>query len=389
MSRSLSWGQSLILGIFVLIIVSLGTLELIRIGNKQGAFPNSFELAVLVADAVDVEKGTVVKIRGVEAGQVIAVEYLDEDEMKENSSNKRDSFGVRLRLNLGEKFRNRLYKDCTAQIVARGLLGTNIVNIYPGHAEQGLLTSYEIRAKSGADLNDVSDKLYQVAEQTQGLLKDIQSSTGTIARLVKEDDLYQDLRQITSNTKTLLQQVNTSVGSVQKELEGVRDFVRQGIDATGAIKQNAEAIKGMPLIRNYVEDAPTLLVRPDFNQEKRSFVDADLFEPNRAVLTSTAKESLTLVAQWLNQQKVYNSEIVVVSFLDPKNPDFTYAGAKKLTEKRSEVIVEFLREQGVHKISFWTRRKVTPLGMGKDLSPVVDKSPLPPSRCEIILFTPA
>jgi phospholipid/cholesterol/gamma-HCH transport system substrate-binding protein len=34
------------------------------------------------------------------------------------------------------------------------------------------------------------------------------------------------------------------------------------------------------------------------------------------------------------------------------------------------------------------RRKVTPLGMGTGASPVVEPEKLPPSRVEVLLFTP-
>jgi len=92
----------------------------------------------------------------------------------------------------------------------------------------------------------------------------------------------------------------------------------------------------------------------------------------------------------LNSTKSKNSEVVVVSFMDPETRDVTMAGAKTLTQKQAETVVEFLRVQGVHKMGWgaWSRRKVTALGMGTASSPVVEKAPLPPSNTQILLYIP-
>jgi hypothetical protein len=46
-------------------------------------------------------------------------------------------------------------------------------------------------------------------------------------------------------------------------------------------------------------------------------------------------------------------------------------------EEYAKAIAEYLKERGVHKMGYVTRRKITPIGQGFDPSPVVEKDPLP------------
>jgi len=123
MSRSLSKFQAAFLGLLVLLIGATAVYALSQIGEKQGLFSRSFEVCVVVADAAGVDKGTPVNLRGIEAGQVVAVEYPETDD---------GSPSIRLRLSVRDQYRGRIYNDARVRIVGRGLLGTNVLAIDPG-----------------------------------------------------------------------------------------------------------------------------------------------------------------------------------------------------------------------------------------------------------------
>ena len=171
-------------------------------------------------------------------------------------------------------------------------------------------------------------------------------------------------------------------------MDGLKTFVRTGQEAVTAIKQDAEAVKSLPIIRNYVEDHVSALVRPDCERDRVVYMPEDLFEPNTSILTDSGRARLNEVGAWLNAQHQKHSDVVVVAFGDPKSPDQTAASSRTLTKKQAEAISEYLKERGVHKMGYVTRRKITPIGLGFDPSPVVEKDPLPASRIEIILFVP-
>lgn len=392
MTRTLSRYQSIRLGLVVIVCLTLGVWGLFRVTAKSGLWSDGYELTVVTADAQDVEAGTPVRVRGIEAGRVTNVEYADEE--------------VRIRMRLDGKFRDKIYADASAGVQTKGMLGASVVDIKPGTTKAGPLSEPVIHAKRTPDLVEVTTKLASVADRADAVLKDVQDGKGTLPKLLKDDDIYKDLKAASTDTKKLVRNldetttalrgdaqktmkgVGESVDAVRNELEGLKTFVRSGQEAVTAIKQDAEAIKAMPIVRSYVDDPVSALVRPDCEKDRVVYSPDDFFEPGTSVLTESGKAKLSECAAWLNGQQQKKSEVVVASFADPKNKDLTAASARTLTKKQAETIVEFFKDQGVHKMGYVTRRKVTAVGQGFDPSPVVEKDPLPVARVEVILFVP-
>jgi outer membrane protein OmpA-like peptidoglycan-associated protein len=349
-------------------------------------------LTVVAADAQDVEPGTPVRVRGVEAGRVSRVDYADDE--------------VLINVRLDGKFRDKIYADSTAMVQTKGVLGVSIVDIKPGTSQAGPLAEPVIHAKPAPDLAEVTAKLSSVATRVDVVLKEVQEGNGTLPKLLKDDAIYKDLKSASADTKSLVKNldatttalrgdaqktlhgVNESVEAVRGELEGIKTFARNGQEAAAAIKQDAEAVKAMPIVRNYVEDNVSTLVRPSCDRERVVYTSDEFFEPGTAILTDTGRARLNECAAWLNWQHQKNSEVVVASFADPKSAGLTAPGARVLTKKQAEAVAEYLKDRGVHKMGYITRRKITPVGHGFDPSPVVEKDPLPTTRIEVILFIP-
>jgi hypothetical protein len=94
------------------------------------------------------------------------------------------------------------------------------------------------------------------------------------------------------------------------------------------------------------------------------------------------------VVEWLRGGHHKDAEVVVAALCDPNDATQTPASAGELTKKQAEAVVEFLKGHGAHKMGWWSRRTMTPLGLGTGPSPVVEKDPLPPSYLQVLLFTP-
>lgn len=392
MNRSLTRRQSATLGFVVFLCLTIGIWGLFRVTDRNGVWSKGYEVTIVAADAQDVAPGTPVRIRGIEAGKVTQVEYAGDD--------------VHIRLKLDQQFRDKLHADASATVQTKGIMGASVVDIRPGTTKAGPLPEPVIYAKPAPDLAEVTAKLSSVANRVDSVLQDVQAGKGTFAKLLKDDAIYNDLKAAATDSKklvknldetttalrgdaqTTMRNVDKSVTAVHAELDGLKTFVRTGQEAVTAIKQDAEALKSMPLIRNYVEDHVAALVRPDFHKERIIYGPHGLFEPNSSILTEDGKNYLNACADWLNDNKPKNSEIVVAGFADPKSPDLTGPAARLLSKKHAEAVAEYLKERGVHKMSVVSRRKVLALGFGFDPSPVVEKDPVPASRVEVILFVP-
>ncbi len=379
MSQSLARWQQVVLGLVVLAAVGLGGVGVARIAAKQGLWADTVDLAVGFPEVHDVSPGAPVRIRGVDAGQVVAIDYPDADT---------PGAAVTLKLRLDAKFADRLYADATVRIHSTGLLGAKVIAISPGTPAAGKLASNHLTGTVPPDLADAAAKLRDTATEAELLLKEIRASNGTVSKLLKDDDLYRDLKGVTADAAGFLKRADQAVAAVEAEIPGVRAFVRDGQATLGSIKAGTDAFQRMPLIRGYVENAVPILVRPAQKRERMVYAAADLFEANTAVLTDGGRTHLQAVAGWLKGVKNDKAEVVAAALCDPAARDQTTDGAAELTRKQAEAVVEFLKSQGVHKLGWWTRRTMTPLGLGMGPSPVVEAGPLPASRVEVILYSP-
>ncbi len=339
MSRTLSRWQALILGVAILLTLSLSAVGLFAVGSRQWLWQDTFQLRIGFPGVRGVEVGTRVRVKGRDAGEVEAVELPMSP-----------SGQVMVRLKLDRKLRGLIRADAEAQIVAEGMVGGKVIEINPGsEAEPPIADDAIIAAKPTAELSDLLGQFGKVLEGIE---------EGSLGKLAKNDEAYQELLKA----------------------------VRQAQGALQSVKQNADAMKEMPLVRNYVKDPVKELIRPECERHRRWFNESDLFEPGRAILTDQGRQHLDELVPWLEGLKHKGSEVVVAAFATPDTePDW----AKGLTQKQSESVVAYLtNHHRVQKMGWFSKRKVSPVGCGAWPSPVPETPPLPAPRLEVVVFVP-
>lgn len=400
MSQSLSRWQAIFLGLVTLTAVAFGVYGLSRIAAKQGLWNDTVEVTAGFPEAHDITPGTPVRIRGVDAGQVIAIEYPDHDGPNAE---------VTIRMRLQSKFAQRLYADATAHIYGNGVFGAKVISIQPGDPNTGALANGRLRGVKPFGMEDAVAEVRDLAKQAKGtaaevkqlasearetvaaakgFITGIEESNGTFAKLIRDDDLYEDARGTLSDLRKLLGRADKAVGHIEGEMTNMRSLVADGRDTLKSVKQGSDALGKLPVVRNYVEDSVALLVRPTMHRERWNYDTKDLFEPGTATLTNTGRAHIANIAAELNGKKYGGSDIVVVAFYDPNDKSQTPASATELTKKQAEVVIEQLKAANVHKLSFINRRKLTPLGMGMNATPAVETDKLSPSNLQILLYYP-
>jgi ABC-type transporter Mla subunit MlaD len=377
----------------VLVALVLGGYGVARIADKQGLWVDTVEITAGFPEAHDITPGTPVRVRGVDAGQVVAVEYPDHDG---------PGAQVTVRMRLQARFASRIYADASAQIHGSGLLGSKVIAIQPGDPRKGAPADGRVRGVKPFDMDEAVAEVRDLAKEAKGsaaevkaLAKDaretvasakgvidsVNNGNGTLSKLLRDDDLYQDARRLIART-------DKTVGAVEGEMANLKGLVSDGRDTLRSVKQGTDALGKMPLVRSYVEDAAAILVRPHMTRERWVYQAADLFEPGTAVLTLPGQIHLNNLSGGLKANQTSGSEVVAAAFFDAEDKSQTSASALELTKKQAEAVVNHLRGAGVHKMGWVTRRKMTPLGMGTALSPVAEPHPLPPTRVEVVMFTP-
>jgi phospholipid/cholesterol/gamma-HCH transport system substrate-binding protein len=237
------------------------------------------------------------------------------------------------------------------------MLGAKVLEIHRGQPKPG--QSDEPAAEDALLESENSTELADVLGQVKQTLDGIRNGDGTLGKLARDPQAY----------------------------DALLDLLHQGHDAVVSIGQGADAVKQMPLVRDYVEDAANLLVRPNCERNRQCFAEADLFEPGRAVLTAQGREHLDRLAPWLEGMKHKGSEVVIATYADPHTSSPKVARA--LTRQQSEAVCDYLKRQhSIQKMGWFSSRKVTALGQGVNPPPAPESDPLPPARVEVIVFVP-
>jgi outer membrane protein OmpA-like peptidoglycan-associated protein len=352
MTQTLSRWQTIVVGILVVIGASGAAYGLFAVGDRQRLWSETFTVHVGFDRVQGVGIGTPVRVRGLEAGVVTAIDLPRAD---------RTDAPLVLKLELDRRYAHLLHADAFARIRSEGMVGAKVIELEPGTPSLGTLADNAVIAsKPAADFNEVVD-------QAAALVNDVKNGQGSLGKLIKDDKVYTE---------------------VAGTLEQTRQLMQRSQDAVSAIQQDAEAIKKLPIVRGYVEDTTNLIVRHVGTRHRKVIPTSDLFEPSRAVLTDDGKAKLTELANWFDEHKVKNSDVVVVVYTDAKET-LNSAVAHTMTLRQAEAVVQHLRDQmKVHKLGWFSSRNVTPIGCGLKPPPVAETEPLPPSRVEILVFTP-
>jgi phospholipid/cholesterol/gamma-HCH transport system substrate-binding protein len=342
MSRSLTRFQAIVLGVVVLLGLGLAGTGVFAVGSRQWLWSDTFHVRAAFPQIRGVEIGTRVRVQGIDAGEVEAVEPPD-----------KPGGNVLLRLRLNGSLRRLLRADATVQIVSEGMIGGKALEISPGTLSASPVEDNALlAAKPSTDLADVLD-------QVNTALEEIREGQGTVGKLLKDPAAYLQLLAA----------------------------LQQGRDTLASFQQDADALKRLPLLRGYVEDTDALLVRPSHDRKREWFAETDLFEAGRAVLTAGGRRRLDGLAPWLAGLKQKGSEVVIVAYADPRGPHTSVA--KVLTRQQSEAVRDYLKGQhSIQKMGWFSSRKVEALGLGTNPSPVPEKEALPAARVEVLVFVP-
>jgi phospholipid/cholesterol/gamma-HCH transport system substrate-binding protein len=357
-SRSLTRLQAALLGLVVLTGLGLGAAGLFLVGDREQLFNGSFTLRVGFPRLQGIGVGTPVRIRGIEAGTVAAVDLPD-----------RPDGPILLRLRLDRRYQPLLFADAAATILSEGMVGARVVEIDPG------VRTHEPVADGALIGSRPAPELADLLNQTQTVLADLKSGKGTLGKLLTDDRAYVEAVSTLKQSQSLMQKS--------------QEAVQRGQEAATALKQDAEALRRLPLIRAYAPaDAAALLVRPSHERHRQVLTAGDLFEPSRAVLTDAGRGKLDEVGPWLAGLRHKGSDVVVAAYADPAREPSLEA-ALVLTQKQAEAVAEYLRDKhGAHKLGWVSRRTVTPLGLGSAPSPAAEPETLPPARVEVNVFIP-
>ena len=306
-------------GAFVVIGVLLFTVVLFMIGERRMLFEERFELYTEFARLGQLEAGSIVRVAGMNAGEVTEIQVPSSPEGK-----------FRVKMEVRDDLHALVRTDSVASAQTEGLVGGIYVSIATGSAEapevmeggtipgrepfsmadllaQASETITQVNMtveKLSGDLEttideiklttqdahqlfiDITPEIKSIAENgnrisadTQSMMASIRAGEGTIGKLINDDALYQRAREIADDTKKVMANVKdvsdearraiadfrSKDGPAQGLFADMRVTLTQAREATADLADNMEAMKHNFLLRGF------------FN--RRGYFDLDAISP--------------------------------------------------------------------------------------------------------------
>lgn len=338
--RLISNKQATMLGSLTLAALALFCIGLFSIGARGSLGANPLQFTALFPEIRGVETGTRVRLLGMDAGEVSKI-----------IPPTAPGGQVGMELLVQRKYQGLIRQDASVAIHSEGMLGVKVLEIQPGTAGAPALETLGILATRPSP--DLSDILKQASET----IASIRQGDGSLGKLTRDPKLYDALLQLAQQSSQTMQ----------------------------SFQQDADALKKMPIVRSYIEDPLELLVRPNCERKRKTLESAALFDPASAVLTARGKTTLNELVPWILEFPK-DADMAIASFTQNGTND--NETSKLLSRQQSDAVVDYLRNQhSIHKSGWFSRRKISSLGLGSREVPTLECPPgAKPARVEVLLF---
>lgn len=358
-------------GLLTLAVIALSIYGTVRISQRHWNWQPTFQTRAEFHSIGGLEIGAKVRIQGIDAGAVAAIEPPQ-----------KPGGLVTVLFRIDERLKPLVRSDAVASIVTQGVVGAKVVEISPGRfdspspAEGGRIGSTE-PIEASDFLREARDSLKrlnavtQAAERGLGELNEIaggvRQGRGTLGKLVKDDEAYRELLSLSERGRRTLTDLEDNLAALKQTWPISRYFNRRGFD-----------------------DRDRLLYQPGSQRESRTLSENDLFEHGRAVLTDSGRRKLDEIAGWFKAIRRPKTEVVIAAFTDASLEEDL---AQILTQAQADAVRNYLiRYHAIDAKGWFGTRKVAGVGFGSQVPRLATEAEAardqPARRVEIILFTP-
>ncbi|MBI4209056.1 MAG: MCE family protein [Deltaproteobacteria bacterium] len=233
--KGMSWSE-LRVGIFTLAGFALLVFGVLLIGKRSGFLVLHYPLHTYFTSAGGLVDGAPVWLAGIEVGEVTRIRF--EEDL------------VRIDMKIQRKVQEKIRENSQAKITSKGLLGDKIIEISLGSLPAApLKNGSEIPATpTKTDLTDLMTSATSIVtglESAVGSIRQVaaklNSSTGTLGRLVHDDQLYQNLQEATGRLNTFLGSIEgEKISEISIQLHTILEKIDRGEGTMGSVINDKE-----------------------------------------------------------------------------------------------------------------------------------------------------
>lgn len=203
-----------VVGVFVVAGLVLFTIGLYMVGDRHQAFAKHMEYYVEFRDLDGLSQGAKVRVGGMDAGEVVAIDVPDSPAMR-----------FRVKLRIDEKMRALVRADSIATIGTDGIVGETFVQVRPGTS--GALAAPQFATLPSTEPLNVLDFLNQGS-----------------SLMAEADESLKGLKELTGNLNGMNGKMNVALDAATTTLFNVNDVViglKQGHGTAGMLLQDEVA----------------------------------------------------------------------------------------------------------------------------------------------------
>lgn len=212
-SRNLRWSE-LRSGIVIVVALALLALGILQLGNRVGLFTSNYPLYIYMDDSRGLKAGSIVRLAGLSVGNVDDINFSTDPRVKK----------IVVKISIRKEYMDRIRQDSVASIKTVGLLGDKYVDISVGSPESPVLPPGGVlrEIKESQFTNVLSgassglEALNVVLGQLKDILGDVTNGAGTAGKLLKDPELYNQLRDSAENIQRVAASLRDGKGSAGK-----------------------------------------------------------------------------------------------------------------------------------------------------------------------------
>ena len=205
-TRSLAWSE-LKIGILAVAALVLAAMLIFAVGGQGGFAWQRYEIKAKFPNVQGLKSGAVVRVAGVDVGQVTAVDFVGSE--------------VEVTLGINKEHAGRITEQSRASIGSLSLLGEPIIDVTPSTQGTPLKDGDYIQTgRTPGQIADVAAGATQALDQATGLIKEIRSGKGTVGKLFTDEQMYRELSEFVGSAQAVatgLQQGRGSLGMLIKD----------------------------------------------------------------------------------------------------------------------------------------------------------------------------
>jgi phospholipid/cholesterol/gamma-HCH transport system substrate-binding protein len=235
--RDVRWSQ-LKVGLVSIVSVTLLAATIFLITGQTGLFSESVELRTYTSDAGGLRTGAVVRLAGVDVGNISRVTLSGRPELNQ---------AVEIVFQVNSRFLPDIRSDSQVLLAAEGLLGERYINITRGTdagepvADGGVVPFRETAEFSQlvGSSSDLLNNLNVLTARLNNVVEKIETGEGTIGRFITDDTLFRRLDATVGQAETLVADLNEGKGSLGRLLKSEEFYLK--VDSTVDRLQNIAA----------------------------------------------------------------------------------------------------------------------------------------------------